>query len=315
MSVGVLLLNMGGPNSLDEVELFLKNMFNDKNILPLGSFFRKLVSSMIIRKRLCEAQENYKTLGGCSPLTKISESLAKKLENKLQIPVRLAMRYVPPFANLALEEFKNRGIKKIILFSMYPHYSTTTTLSSIEDVEDHLQKLNYSPNLEIIDSYYDDFEYIKIQANLIKETLAKRDPKEFELIVSAHGLPMSVIFAGDPYEKQVNANFSALKIYLKTIGIEFKSTRLAYQSKVGKDEWLEPSLGDVLRHPESLKSIIFPISFTIDNSETIYELGMEHLEIAKKIGYKEYLVTKCPNDRDDFVEFISNKIEEKLKNS
>ena len=312
MSVGVILLNMGGPNSIDEVELFLKNMFNDKNILPMNPLLRKFISSMIIKKRLDEAKENYEALGGSSPLTKTSQSLAQKLEKRLNLPVKVAMRYVPPFADLALKEFKKQNIQKIILFPMYPHYSTTTTLSSVEDIKINLKKLDYNPQLEIIEPYFDDFEFVKIQADLIKDALENKDAKDFELIVSAHGLPMSIILSGDPYEKQINANFSALKIYLKLKGIEFGSIKLAYQSKVGKSAWLEPNLADVLRHPESLKTIIFPISFTIDNSETIFELAIEHKEIAQKIGYDEYLVSKCPNDDDSFVEFISKKVESKI---
>ena len=312
MATGVILLNMGGPNSLDEVELFLKNMFDDKNILPLNKPLRKFVASMIIKKRLNEAKANYEALGGKSPLTEISQSLAKKIEKRLNLPVRLAMRYVPPFANKALEEFKKMGIKKIILFPMYPHYSTTTTLSSVEDIELRLKELNYTPKVEVIEPYYDDLEFIKIQAELIKEALGDKNPKEFDLIVSAHSLPMSIIFSGDPYEKQINANFSALKIYLQMIGVEFKNFTLAYQSKVGKDDWLEPNLADTLRHPKSLKALIFPISFTIDNSETIFELGVEHFEIAKKIGFSEYILSRCPNDKDEFVEFISNRLKSAL---
>ncbi len=120
---------------------------------------------------------------------------------------------------------------------------------------------------------------------------------------------MSTILSGDSYEKHINANLSALKIYLREKNLYFKNISLAYQSKVGKDKWLEPSLVDVLlQHKNSRKVLIFPISFTIDNSETVFELSIEHFEVAKKLGYQEYIVSKCPNDRDDFADFIDRKI-------
>ncbi len=145
---------------------------------------------------------------------------------------------------------------------------------------------------------------------MIEEKIKGKESKKFDLIVSAHGLPMSIIFSGDPYEKHINSNFSALKIFLKERGLEFADISLAYQSKVGNNRWLEPNLVDKLRHPNSLNLLIFPISFTVDNSETLFELSIEHFEIAKKIGYNEYLVTKCLNDRDEFVDFITKKIKE-----
>jgi len=119
---------------------------------------------------------------------------------------------------------------------------------------------------------------------------------------------MSIIRAGDPYEKQVEANVSALKIVLRERGIIFKNIKLAYQSKVGNAAWLEPNLADVLRKPKNLKVIIFPLAFTIDNSETIFELDREHREIAEKIGYEDYRVARCPNDSEAFARFIGEKI-------
>ncbi len=315
MKIGLILLNMGGATSLDEVELFLRNMFNDKNILPLSSPLRRVIGSRIVKKRLHEAQENYKKLGGKSPLLEISQSLAKKIEERLKTPVRLVMRYLPPFATDALEEFKKMGVEKIILFPMYPHYSFTTTLSSVEDIETTLASLNYKPELKVVEPYFDNYDYVAIQQRLIAEKISAEKAKDYHLILSAHGLPMSIIYAGDPYEVQVNSNASALKIYLKERGFDFAKVSLAYQSKVGGGRWLEPNLADILREPERLKVVIFPLSFTVDNSETLFELSIEHAEITQKIGYEDYLVSSCPNDRDDFVDFIVSKVEADLKKS
>ena len=163
---------MGGPNSVDEVEMFLKNMFADKNILTMDRYTRKLVAGIIIYKRLDEVKENFvKHLGGKSPLPELTNRLIKKLELKLDMPIVPAMRYVPPFATPALEEFKADGVEELILFPMYPQYSTTTTLSSIEDIEERCEALDYAPKITVIDPYYDDYDYIAISAKKIMEAL------------------------------------------------------------------------------------------------------------------------------------------------
>ena len=308
MKRGILLLNMGGPNNIDEVELFLRNMFADPRILPMAPWLRRMIGKRIVRKRLHEARENYRQLGGKSPLTEITWSLAEKIERMSGVPVRPAMRYVPPFAAAALKEFRAEGIDELVLFPMYPQYSSTTTLSSLDDISAQCDALDYHPRIRIVDPYYDDYDYLSIQAELIAEAMAGARSEAYDLILSAHGLPMSIIRAGDPYEKQVEANVSALKIVLRERGIRFRKIRLAYQSKVGNAAWLEPNLADLLRRPENMKVLVFPLAFTVDNSETIFELDREHREIAEKIGYDDYRVARCPNDRDAFARFIGEKI-------
>jgi len=308
MRRGVLLLNMGGPNKIEEVELFLRNMFADPRILPMAPWLRKLVGKRIVRRRLDEARENYRELGGKSPLTEITLSLAAKVEKETGWPVRPAMRYVPPFADAALREFREKGVEELVLVPMYPQYSTTTTLSSVEDVEARCEAMGYRPRIRVVDPYYDDYDYLSIQADLIAEAMEGTDSAEYDLILSAHGLPLSIIRAGDPYEKQVEANVSALKMVLRERGMIFKNIRLAYQSKVGNAAWLEPNLADLLRKPKNLKVLIVPLAFTIDNSETIFELDREHREIAEKIGYEDYRVAKCPNDREEFARFIGDNV-------
>jgi len=298
-------MNMGGPNSIDEVELFLRNMFADKNILPMNRYLRAFIGNIIVNKRLDEVKENFqKYLGGKSPLPEITNRLINKLESKLDIPIVPVMRYVPPFASDALAKFKADNIDELILFPMYPQYSTTTTLSSIEDIEIRCKELDYNPKIRVIEPYYDNYNYIALIAKKIIKAIEDKDTKEYDLILSAHGLPMSIIKNGDPYEKQIEANISALKIYLYERGVEFNEIKLAYQSKVGKSAWLEPNLADILRNPTNKKVIIYPLSFTIDNSETIFELGIEHKEITDKIGYDDYIVAECFNDDDEFVDLI-----------
>ena len=301
----ILLLNMGGPKNIEEVELFLKNMFNDPRILTMPSFMRKIVGSMIVSFRKKEALNNYKALGGKSPIVKHMEDLTKKLSSLLpEIEIKYAMRYTPPFAFEILEKMKEENIEEIILLPLYPHFSTTTTASSFDDVEASLRKLNYQPKIKKITSFYDHIGYNLSIIEKIKEAMKNENPKEFDLIFSAHGLPQKMIEQGDPYQNQIESNVAILKNLLKESGINFKNIHLAYQSKVGPLKWLSPSLEEKLKEIENKKVLIYPISFTLDNSETDYELSIEYKELAKDMGFEKFIVSKCVNDSDLFVKSL-----------
>lgn len=308
MKQALLLLNMGGPNSINEVELFLKNMFADKNILTMDRVTRRFVASIIIAKRLEDVKVNYELLGGKSPLLELTQTLIIKLETKLSMPIYPVMRYVPPFADITLLECKENGVEELILFPMYPQYSTTTTYSSVEDIKMRCEALGYMPKIKLIDPYYDDYDYIEASCDEIIASMLGKDTKDYDLLLSAHGLPLSIIKDGDPYQNQIEGNASAIKIYLKERGVEFHKIKLVYQSKVGSSAWLEPNLIDVLRNPTHRKVVIFPLAFTIDNSETLFELNIEHREIAQKIKYEDYIVASCMNDSDKFVNLIVDRV-------
>ncbi len=308
MNKALLLLNMGGPNNIEEVELFLRNMFADKNILTMDRVIRKLIAYIIITKRLEEVKENYALLGGKSPLPELTNTLINKLKDHLNMAIYPAMRYVPPFADDALIQCQKDGVEELILFPMYPQYSTTTTLSSLEDIEQRCEGLGYSPTITLIDPYYDDYDYIEACCEKIMQAIEGKDTKEYDLLLSAHGLPTSIIKAGDPYQNQVEGNASAIKTYLSSKGVEFNEIKLVYQSKVGSAAWLEPNLVDVLRNPTHRKVLIYPLAFTLDNSETVFELDIEHREIAEKIKYDDYLVVKCMNDSEKFVQLIVDRV-------
>ena len=300
---------MGGANSLDEVEIFLKNMFADKHILPMNRYLRKIIGGVIVKRRVEEVKENFKKfLGEKSPLTDITYSLIDKLKTKLDIPIAPAMRYVPPFASKVLKEFKESGVGKLILFPMYPQYSTTTTLSSIEDIENRCREIDFNPQIEVIEPYYDNCDYISICGDKIIKTIGNKSVKEYDLLLSAHGLPRIIIDRGDPYERQVEANLSALKIYLCQQGIKFNAIKLVYQSKVGNSLWLEPSLKETIKSAKNRKVIIYPLSFTIDNSETVFELNIETREMARELQYNDFIVVESLNSDTKFVDFIIKQV-------
>jgi ferrochelatase len=309
MKKALLLLNMGGPRSLSEVEVFLKNMFSDTNILPIISPMRQLIASIIINKRLEDVKLNYQELGGKSPLLEITQTLIEKLQARLDMPIYPVMRYVPPFSDDALISCKAQGVEELILFPLYPQYSTTTTKSSVEEIQMRCEALGYAPRIKVVDPYYDAYAYIEASCDEIVKVMEGKDTQEYDLLLSAHGLPMSIIQAGDPYQNQIEANVSAIKIYLHERGVVFHDIKLVYQSKVGSAKWLEPNLVDVLRNPTNDKVVIYPLAFTIDNSETLFELDIEHREIAQKIKYRDFLVASCMNASDKFVAFIASEVQ------
>jgi ferrochelatase len=304
----LLLLNMGGPNSIEEVELFLRNMFADKNILTMNPYMRQFIANIIISKRLEDVKDNYRLLGGKSPLPELTEQLIEKLEDELDMPIYAAMRYVPPFADKALSLCQKEGIEELILFPMYPQYSSTTTLSSVEDIEQRCEEMGYKPKVTVIAPYYDDYDYVEASCEKIIEAMEGKESSEYDLLLSAHGLPTSIVKAGDPYQNLIEGNASAIKTYLTGKGIAFNEVKLVYQSKVGSSAWLEPNLVDVLRNPTHRKVLIFPLAFTLDNSETVFELDIEHREIADKLKYEDYLVAECMNSSEKFVQLIVDRV-------
>ena len=299
----LVLLNMGGARDKSELEMFLTNMFNDKNILTIKSdFFRSLIAKFIVNSRKDSAWKNYEAIGNRSPINPLTEELVKKLNEQFKdLYVVQAMRYTPPFAKDVVKELENEKIDEVILFPMYPQYSTTTTKSSVEDFMECVDK---KFNISVIEPFYKN----RVFNEAIVDTLAKTvdDYKEYNLIFSAHGLPQKIVDNGDPYEKQINEHVEILSKILDEKDINFNSISLAYQSKVGPLKWLEPSLGEKLKKFKDQKVLIYPIAFLIDNSETDFELSIEYKEEAEKIGVADYKVCKCLNSDDKFIESIKD---------
>jgi len=304
----VILLNMGGPNNLDEVEIFLKNMFADKNILTMKSnLLRKFIGGMIVFNRTESSQEIYRELGGKSPIVGHTKNLVAKLQKKLgdDVIVDFVMRYTPPFATEVIERLNAEGVEKIYLIPLYPQQSTTTTKSSLEDFEEAYHRADGNAILVERKHFFESKKYNQAIVENIKEVVKTTPYEELDIIFSAHGLPQKIVDAGDVYQKHVEKHVDILKSMLKEEGMSFKNIHLAYQSKVGPMEWLKPSLDDTLKTIESRGVVIFPVAFTIDNSETDFELEIEYREIAEELGIEDYRVSRCPNDSDLFVEALS----------
>lgn len=311
----VILLNMGGPNSLFEVKTFLKNMFNDPYILPIkSSFLRAIIGSFIVNKRLEEAQNNYQKIGGKSPLVGHTFALCETL-NALESEYYFtyAMRYTPPFADMVACNLKEQGFSKVVLFSMYPHFSYTTTASSMEDILRAFNVFEFLPEVVKVERYYQERAYNLAIIERIKEALNGENSKNFHLVFSAHSLPKKNIDNGDPYQKEILENIEILESLFREFKLEFASIKVAYQSKIGPIKWLDPNLQDILPKYKDKKLLIYPISFTMDNSETDFELSLQYKEIARKIGIKEYRVARCLNANIDFAKCILGIVKQYMK--
>ena len=309
MKRAVVLMNMGGPNNIGEVKVFLRNMFNDKYIIGAPQPIRALIASFITFKRLEIANENYRNLGGMSPIIGHTKRLVRRLEKEVDADVFFEMRYTYPFAKNVLEKLKNYD--EIYAIPMYPHCSSTTTKSSIEDFMKIAKKYNLDKKVKTIDSYYNNILYNKTIVERIKEALDGDNSEEFELVFSAHGLTQRTINKGDLYQKHILANVESAKKELLKQNIHFKKIHVAYQSRLGPMEWLRPYMEDKLKEIKS-KVIIYPISFTVDNSETKGELVLEYGELAHELGIKDYRVANAPNHHPYFINALK-EIYEKMK--
>jgi len=289
----VFLMNMGGARDEEELKEFIYNMFKDKRIIT--SPIRHILAPLITKFRYKKVWENYQLIGG-SPIYKHTENLINKVQKKLDIPIFGVMRYTSPRAD---EVIKENNITEALLFPLYPQFSTTTTLSSFDDVK--------GIKIKKIERFYKEEKFNEAVIEKILEGLKDWNSEDVNLIFSAHGLPQKIVDAGDSYEKEINEHVKILSDMLNKKGIKFKSINLAYQSKVGPMKWLEPSLDDKLKEFKNQKVLVYPISFIIDNSETDLELSIEYAHQAKELNI-DYRVAKVLNDSDKFVDFLVEKI-------
>jgi len=289
----VFLLNMGGARSPEELKEFLYNMFKDKYII--NSPIRHILAPIIANIRYKKVWQSYEMIGG-SPIYKHTDSLVKKLSAELDMPVFGVMRYTSPRPR---EIVKAHKLQRVFLFPLYPHYSITTTKSSLEDALGVLDTQQVSQ----IEYFYDRPEFNAIIVDKILRSTTQ--PNKTNLIFSAHGLPKKIIEEGDVYQEHIQKHVEILKNMFKQQGVRFKSINIAYQSRVGPMEWLSPSLEDTLTSFKNQKVLVYPISFIIDNSETDLELGIEYAKLAKQLNI-DYQVVKVINDDDRFVKFVAN---------
>lgn len=297
----VVLLNLGGPDSLEAVQPFLENLFNDPDIFKLP--FQKSLARFISKKRAPKVEKQYEKIGGKSPIGMWTEKQRQMLENKLReinsdTDVYVAMRYWKPLTNETANEIEKNNYSKIILLPLYPHYSISTTGSSFNEWRRYYKG---NVNTVFIDSYFENELYIKalnerIDKSLLKFPEGKR--KNVHLVFSAHGTPVSYVRRGDPYSNHIKKTISAV------MKARNEESSLCFQSKVGPAKWLEPSTPDKIKELSAQGKedlLIIPISFVSDHIETEFELGIEYRKTALECGIKNYVVMEGLNDSQTFV--------------
>lgn len=291
---GVVLLNMGGPDTLNDVQPFLYNLFCDRKIIRLGPpLLQKPLAWLISKRRAPKSKAYYAQIGGGSPLKNITENQAQALEDALQgdgeYSVKIAMRYWPPFADVAIESFLQKGVEQLIVLPLYPHYSKATTGSSLAHCHSFVQRLSPGFAVKVVSSWPTQPMYVRALADNITTSILSFTSTEVAVVYSAHSLPVSFIKEGDPYVDHLKETIHAIE---RITGI---SGRLCYQSKSGPVEWLSPSTPEMLEQlaAEGCQNILMvPISFVSDHIETLFEIDILYKAMAKKMGM---LLKSCPS--------------------
>lgn len=312
----VVLFNLGGPDSLQAVEPFLANLFSDRDIFKLP--FQESLARFIARKRAPKVIEEYRLIGGKSPIGYWTEIQRKMLEEKLResavnADVHIAMRYWHPLTKKTAEEIEQMDYSRIVLLPLYPHYSVSTTGSSFNEWK-RVYKGNQS-KLIYINDYYDNQKYAEAINRRIDEALLKfpeevRD--DVQLVFSAHGTPVSYVKKGDPYSHQIK---KTVELIMK-LRENSHSYSECYQSKVGPVKWLTPATDTMIEElaSEGKKHLlVIPISFVSDHVETSFELDIEYRHIAEKAGIKSYIVMTGLNDSPLFIDALNDIVLENLQ--
>ncbi|MBU4262135.1 MAG: ferrochelatase [Proteobacteria bacterium] len=285
-SIAVILLNLGGPERLQDVEPFLYNLFSDRQIIRLGpAFLQKPIAWMIAKRRAQKSRKAYALIGGGSPLKSLTLQQGAALEKELghvgRFKVTMAMRYWQPFARETLQILADQNISRIIALTLYPHYSKATTGSSLEDLHHAAASFNGFFDITEIAAWPDQPDYIQCLADSIVTGMKQYGSDNAQLVYSAHSLPVQFIEEGDPYLDDMNKTIEAVE---KIIGIK---GHLCFQSRSGPVEWLSPSTPDMLEQLAGQgcsKVLMVPISFVSDHVETLYEIDIQYRELAETLG-------------------------------
>ena len=312
MKIAVVLFNLGGPDKLDNVEPFLFNLFNDPEILSLPSFIRYPLAKIISKKRAPIAKKIYEEIGGSSPILKLTQDQASKLEKSLNnkqksfnYKVFISMRCWHPRASETVNMVKDFNPSEIILLPLYPQYSAATSGSSILEWKEIARKNNIMTNTSIICCYPEDTKFIKAHTELIRKKISGIN--NFKLIFSAHGLPEKNIKNGDPYQWQVEQGVKGIMEEINDKSIDYI---LSYQSRVGPLKWIGPSTEDVIIENSKIGKhlVIVPIAFVSEHSETLVELDIEYEKLARNNGCKNYSRIEALGISDYFIDSLSNLI-------
>ena len=297
--IAAVLFQLGGPDSQAAVEPFLYNLFCDPDIINFpGAFLaRKAIAKLISTTRSKVVGQHYMEIGGGSPIRRLTEQQARALEAALQphISARaiVAMRYWHPNTAEAVAALNREPYDELVLLPLYPHYSFATTRSSLNEWN---RQFKPTTPVKIIDHFYDHPDYVAAIVERINSVLAEiKHPDDIHLVFSAHGLPLALVEKGDPYPKQIEETVQMVR----ELGAWPNPHVLCYQSRVGPQKWLQPSLTTTIEqmaHNGIKRMLVIPIAFLTEHIETLHEINIEAREEAEALGVTEFRMMPALND-------------------
>jgi ferrochelatase len=313
--LGVVLFQLGGPDSPKAIEPFLYNLFSDPDIIdfPFARIARQPLARLIASRRAKHVEHHYADIGGKSPILEFTRRQAEALEAELRrdfdARVVIAMRYWHPFTQEAIDELSRFGPDQIVLLPLYPQFSKTTTQSSINEWRRRFHANGDGPAVHLIEEFHQDAGYLGALARAIDDCL-DGDAKDTDIVFSAHSVPVAVIEAGDPYQRQIERT---VELVWERGGWPARR-HLCYQSKVGASKWLRPSMHETIRRlaeAGSKRVLVVPISFVSDHVETLHEIDIEHREQAHSLGIREYRMMPGLNDSPDFIAALAQLVRQR----
>jgi ferrochelatase len=310
--VGVVLFQLGGPDTLAAIEPFLFNLFCDPDIIdfPFARLGRKPLAKLISTTRARKVQHHYATIGGGSPIRRFTERQAQALEVELAkqgLDARcfVAMRYWHPFTREAIAELRAAKCDEVVLLPLYPQYSSTTTGSSLNEWQRLFQD---DMPLHNVGAFYRHPMYLDAVVEKVEEALSRfPEPSRAEIVFSAHSIPMSIVAKGDPYQRQIE---ETVQLLMERGGWRNRH-RLCYQSKVGASKWLQPSLHRTLRDlaTEKVREVcVVPVAFVSDHVETLGEIDHEGREEALRLGITQFEMSSGLNDSAKFISALGDLV-------
>ncbi len=310
---GILLLNLGGPQRLEDVRPFLVNLFSDRQIIRLGpAFLQKTIARIIAHRRAPKSMANYRLLGGGSPILEKTAEQARALEHGLRghgdFMARPCMRYWHPLADAALREMVAADVREIVALPLYPHYSIATTGSSLADLDRASTRLGLNIPIREIRSWPEQPDYIRCLADRIEEGMGRMPDGPVAVVYSAHSLPVRFIEEGDPYVTELHQTIAAVE------RLTCRPGRLCYQSRSGPVEWLGPSTPEVIEETAATggKSIlIVPLSFVSDHVETLVEIDIQYRQLAESRGL-HFACTRALNADPQFIAGLGRLVLDRL---
>jgi protoporphyrin/coproporphyrin ferrochelatase len=319
--IAVVLFQLGGPDSLEAVKPFLFNLFMDPDIIdfPLAFLARKPLAKFISSRRSPKVENNYKLIGGKSPILDLTRLQAKALNTHLvrlgiQAQVFIAMRYWHPTTNNIICEIKTGGFDQIILVPLYPQFSQATTGSSIHEWNRQAKKQDLNIPTRVVCCYPNHPALLEAFVETINKSITRFSnisPANIDLVFSAHGVPVRYIQKGDPYQLQIEETVRRVVEHGK-----WKSPHtLCFQSKVGPMQWLKPSLIETVERlaNEGRKHLlIIPIAFVTDHSETLHEINIDVRRHAMARGVQQFELMPALNDHLKFIECLTDLVTQQL---